>query len=218
MRESTRARFSFLLFAPYTPANVSGLRRKLDAILASGDFPHAQPPSLLARIWDEFLRWLLKLLTSVMPSTPSHSTQVLLELTVIAVPCTVLVWWFIRRWRVQGLSLARANAPHPSAPSAQDWQVWLEQGQTLGREARWREAIHHIYWSSISCLESQGLWPADRARTPREYLALLDKKPDVRADLLLLTRSFEQTWYGAKPAGEQEFADALRELERIAAR
>jgi hypothetical protein len=217
LRESTRARFSFLLFAPYTPANVSGLRRKLDAILASGDFPHAKPPSLLERIWDEFLGWLLRLITSVMPHTPSHSALVLLELTVIAIPCTVLIWWFIRRLRVQGLSLPRATAPHPTAPSAHDWRAWLEQGQTLGREARWREAIHHIYWSSISCLESQGLWPADRARTPREYLALLDKKPDVRADLLSLTRSFERTWYGERPAGEQEFDEALRKLERIAA-
>jgi hypothetical protein len=218
LRESARGRFSFLLFAPYTPANVSDLRRKLDAILASGDFPHAKPPSLLERIWDEFLRWLLKLINSVMPSTPSHSTLVLLELTVIAIPCTILIWWFFRRLRVQGLSLPRATAPHPSAPSAQDWRAWLEQGQMLGRQARWREAIHRIYWSSISCLESQGLWPADRARTPREYLALLKRKPDVRAGLLSLTRSFERTWYGDKPAGEQEFDEACRELERIAAR
>ena len=218
MRESRRPGFSLLLFAPYTPANVSGLRRKLDAILASGDFPHAKPPSLLARIWDEFLRWLLRLLTSVMPSTPSHSALVLLELTVIAIPCTVLIWWFIRRLRVQDLKLPRATAPHPSAPSAQDWRVWLEQGQALGREARWREAIHHIYWSSISCLESQGCWPADRARTPREYLALLEKKPDVRGGLVSLTQLFERTWYGERPAREQEFDQALKELERIAAR
>jgi hypothetical protein len=204
-------------FFPYTPATVSGLRHKLDAILASGDFPQPKPPGLWQRIWDEFLRWLSKILTSVMPGTPSRTALLVLELTVIAVPCGLLIWWFVRRLRVQGLDLPREGAPHPSAPSALDWQKWLKQGQELGREARWREAIHHVYWSSISCLESRGSWPADRARTPREYLTLVEGKPGVRADLLSLTRSFERTWYGDQPAGEKEFDEACRELERIAA-
>ncbi len=129
---------------PYTPANVSGLRHKLDAILASGDFPQAKPPGLWQRIWDEFLRWFLKILSSVMPGTPSRGTLLALELTVIAIPCGLLIWWLIRRLRLQGLDLPEAG-PHPSAPSALDWQKWLEQGQEMGREARRREAIHHVY-------------------------------------------------------------------------
>jgi Domain of unknown function (DUF4129) len=201
---------------PYTPATVADLRHKLDAILASGDFPQAKPPGLWQRIWDEFLRWFFKILTTVMPGTPSHTTLLALEFMVIALPCGLLVWWFVRRLRLQGLDLPQEGAPHPSAPSSLDWQTWLQQGQELGQAARWREAIHHVYWSSISCLESRGLWPADRARTPREYLTLVEGKP-VRTDLLSLTRSFERTWYGDQPASEKQFDEACRELERIAA-
>ncbi len=136
----------------------------------------------------------------------------------IAIPCGLLIWWFIRRLQVQRLGLPRDSVPHSSAPSALDWQEWLEQGQKLGREGRWREAIHHVYWAAISCLESRRLWPADRTRTPREYLGLLSENPETRADLFSLTKSFEHSWYGELPAGEKDFAEACGMLERIAAR
>ena len=59
------------------------------------------------------------------------------------------------------------------APSAREWQLWLKDAQAMAAKGQWREAIHFIYWASIARLESRRLWPADRARTPREYLALL---------------------------------------------
>jgi hypothetical protein len=202
----------------FVPGNVSNIRRKLDGILESGDYPPAKAPTLLERIWGDFVRWLLNSIVKAMPSGSSPSAIFLLELTVISIPCGLLIWWFIRRLQVQRLGLSGDNVPHPSAPSAQVWQEWLEQGQSLGRERRWREAIHHVYWAAISCLESRRLWPADRTRTPREYLGLLSGNPETRADLSALTRSFEHTWYGGLQASEKDFAEACGTLERIAAR
>jgi hypothetical protein len=202
----------------FVPGNVSNIRRKLDGILESGDYPQAKAPSLLEKIWGDFVRWLLNSIVKAMPSGSSPSAIYLLELTVIAIPCGLLIWWFIRRLQVQRLGLSGDNVPHPSAPSAQGWQEWLEQGQSLGREGRWREAIHHVYWAAISCLESRRLWPADRTRTPREYLGLLNGNAETRADLSSLTRSFEHTWYGGLQASEKDFAEACGLLERIATR
>jgi Domain of unknown function (DUF4129) len=202
----------------FVPGNVSNIRRKLDSILGSGDYPQAKAPSLLERIWRDFLRWLLNSIVRAMPSGSSPAAIYLLELAVIAIPCGLLIRWFIRRLQVQRLGLSGDNVPHPSAPSAQGWQEWLEQGQALGREGRWREAIHHVYWAAISCLESRRLWPADRTRTPREYLALLSGNPETQADLSFLTRSFEHTWYGGRQASERDFAEACGLLERIATR
>jgi hypothetical protein len=202
----------------YVPENVANIRRQLDAILESGDYQQAKPPSYLERIWNDFVRWLLRLIIKAMPSSSSSSAIYLLELAVIAIPCGLLIWWFIRRLQVQRLGLPRESVPHSSAPSALDWQEWLEQGQKLGREGLWREAIHHVYWAAISCLESRQLWPADRTRTPREYLGLLSENPETRADLFSLTKSFEHSWYGELPAGEKDFAEACGTLERIAAR
>jgi Domain of unknown function (DUF4129) len=202
----------------FVPGNVANIRRQLDGILESGDYPQAKVPSLLERIWGDFVRWLLNSLVRAMPSGSSPSAIYLLELTVIAIPSGLLIWWFIRRLQVQRLGLSRDNVPHSSAPSALGWQEWLEQAQSLGREGRWREAIHHVYWAAISCLESRRLWPADRTRTPREYLGLLSGNPETRADLSSLTRSFEHTWYGGLQASEKDFAEARGILERIAAR
>jgi hypothetical protein len=201
----------------FVPGNVSNIRRKLDGILENGDYPQAKPPSVLERIWRDFARWLLNSIVKAMPSGSSPSAIYFLELTVIAIPCGLLIWWFIRRLQVQRLGLSADNVPHPSAPSAQGWQEWLEQGQSLAREGCWREAIHHVYWAAISCLESRRLWPADRTRTPREYLGLLSGNPEARADLSSLTKSFEHTWYGGRQANEKDFAEACGLLERIAA-
>ncbi len=122
----------------------------------------SQTTFLSGKTLADFARWLLKSIFRVLPSGSSPSAIYLLELTVIAIPCGLLIWWFIRRLQVQRLGLSRDNVPHPSAPSAQAWEEWLEQGQKLGREGRWREAIHHVYWAAISCLESRRLWPADQ--------------------------------------------------------
>jgi hypothetical protein len=162
--------------------------------------------------------WLWKALTDAMPRGSPASAIYLLEFTVIAIPCGLLVWWCVRRLRVQSLELAPDSALPPLAPSLQDWQEWLAQGQRLGSEGRWREAIHQVYWGSISYLESRHVWSADRARTPREYLQLLNRNTELHADLFSLTKSFESTWYGGTPAGEKNFNHACTVLERMRAR
>lgn len=204
--------------SPYVPGNVAKIRHQLDDILDSPDYPQAKPPSFLERLWLDFRQWLLKTILSVMPRNASSTSIYLLELVVIAIPCGLLIWWFVRKLTVQKLGLSRDSISDASAPSAQPWDEWLKQAQTLAGESRWREAIHHVYWAAISCLESRHFWSADRARTPREYLGLLQANPDTQADLSSLTRSFERTWYGASPAIEKDFDQACTVLERIATR
>jgi hypothetical protein len=65
-----------------------------------------------------------------------------------------------------------------------------------------------MYWAAISRLESRRLWPADRARTPREYLALIASEDPRRAGLLQLTSAFERFWYGGRPADEGDYKRA----------
>ncbi len=116
-----------------------------------------------------------------------------------------------RRWR------RRVSATPPStardAVSARDWQLWLADARRAAADGRWRDAIHFTYWASISCLESRRVWPADRARTPREYLALMAPEDPRTPGLASLTRSFEHSWYGGWQASEGEY----RQAERTAA-
>ena len=123
--------------------------------------------------------------------------------------CVALIWTLLqmeRRWRVRLVPDDRA--PAPGAASARNWQLWLEDAQRAAAAAQWREAIHFLYWAAISRLESRRLWPADRARTPREYLALVAPSDQRRSGLATLTGSFERVWYGGRPAGEGEYRAA----------
>lgn len=111
-----------------------------------------------------------------------------------------------RRWRMRLLPDSDATALE--AASARDWQLWVTDARQAAAAGRWREAIHFLYWASISRLESKRLWPADRARTPREYLALLPDDDPRKATLGALTHSFEHTWYGGRAPNESEYRRA----------
>jgi hypothetical protein len=125
-----------------------------------------------------------------------------------------LVWLLIRLQRQGRLGAAGFRPEAGSgAASTRDWQLWLRDAEEAAGQGAWRDAIHFLYWASISRLESSGLWPADRARTPREYLTLLSAKSAQRAGLAALTRSFERTWYAGRPAAEADFHQA----EQVAA-
>lgn len=123
--------------------------------------------------------------------------------------CVGLMWGLLqleRRWRIR--LVPEQNAPAAGAASARDWQLWLEDARRAAAEGRWREAVHFVYWASISRLESKRLWPADRARTPREYLALVAEEDPRKTALATLTRSFERIWYGGRAAGESDYRTA----------
>jgi hypothetical protein len=124
---------------------------------------------------------------------------------IIAV-CVGLVWGLLqleRRWRVRLVPDDRG--PAPGAASAIPWQLWLEDARRAAAQGLWREAIHFLYWAAISRLESKRLWPADRARTPREYLALVAPEDPRQPALASLTGSFEHVWYGGRPAAESDY-------------
>jgi len=123
--------------------------------------------------------------------------------------CVGLVWGLLqleRRWRVR--LVPEERSPAPGAASAIPWQLWLEDARRAAQAGLWREAIHFLYWAAISRLESKRLWPADRARTPREYLALVAPEDPRRSGLATLTGSFERVWYGGRPAGQSDYQRA----------
>jgi len=130
-----------------------------------------------------------------------------------------LVWFLIRLERRGRLGIGSIRPETGAgAASARDWQLWLADARAADGQGAWRDAIHLLYWASISRLESGGLWPADRARTPREYLALLSSESAQRPALATLTRSFERAWYAGRPAGESDFRQAEQLAAQLGAR
>ncbi len=123
--------------------------------------------------------------------------------------CLGLMWMLVRierRARIRPVPAAPAAAgAHPP----REWQLWLKDARAMAAENHWREAIHFLYWAAVARLESGRLWPADRARTPREVVRLLPGGDPRRQSLAALTRSFERTWYGGREAGAADYETAL---------
>jgi hypothetical protein len=67
-------------------------------------------------------------------------------------------------------------------------------------------------------LESEGVWPPDKTRTPREYLNAIPGSNLSKEAFAAMTRKFEASWYGSRPTTEADFAQFASQLERLGCR
>jgi Domain of unknown function (DUF4129) len=189
-------------------------RNAMKQVLAGRDFRNLEQPTVRDSILEKVGNWLNHLFESATRwrARSAWVGRLIVWVFILGV-CIALVWGLLqleRRWRVR--LVPEQRAPAPAAASARNWQLWLDDARRAAASGQWREAIHFVYWAAISRLESRRLWPADRARTPREYLALVAPEDPRRDGLATLTGSFERTWYGGRAAGESDY----RRAEEIA--
>ncbi len=185
-------------------------RKSLDAILAQREYQGVTKVSLR----DRALEWLGNLFDKILMSLAGLGSRApwaarLLQGLLLSGIGFALIWFFIRIERSARVRLVPDVEPAPGLPAARESQLWIKDAQTAAANGLWREAIHSVYWASISRLESGRLWPADRARTPREYLGLIGGNDPRKSTLTALTRSFERTWYGGRDAGAGDFNSAM---------
>jgi hypothetical protein len=182
----------------------------LKQVLAGPEFRNLQRVNVRESILEKFGNWLNRLFQSAanFKARSAWVGRALVWGFILAV-CVALAWSLLRlerKWRVR--LTPDVDRPAAGAASARDWQLWLEDAQRAANSGLWREAIHFVYWAAISRLESRRLWPADRARTPREYLALVDAEDPRKPGLSQLTNTFERVWYGGRTAGESDYKSA----------
>ena len=200
---------------PPAAVNQTQVRDSMKQVLAGLDFRNLEAPNARDAALEKLGAWLNLLFESIgrLQARSAWLGRVVVWGFILAV-CVGLAWGLLqmeRRWRIR--LVPETPGPAAAAASARDWQLWLEDARRSAAAGLWREAVHFVYWASISRLESRRLWPADRARTPREYLALVASDDPRRPGLSALTGSFERIWYGGHSAGE---ADYLR-AEELAA-
>ncbi len=185
-------------------------RAAMKKVLAGGEYSNLAEDAAKNSAYEKVGDWLNNLLASaVRASARAPWLGRALVWGFIGAVCVALVWGLLqleRRWRIR--LVPEDRGPAPGAASAIPWQLWLEDARRAAAAGLWREAIHFLYWAAISRLESKRLWPADRARTPREYLALVASDDPRHPGLATLTGSFERVWYGGRPAGESDYRRA----------
>jgi hypothetical protein len=185
-------------------------RAVLKQVLAGHEYRDLEETTAKDSAYEKVGNWLNRLLESaVRASARAPWLGRVLVWGFIAAVSVALVWGLLqleRRWRIR--LVPEDRSPAPGAASAIPWQRWLEDARRAAQAGQWREAIHLLYWASISRLESKRLWPADRARTPREYLALVAPDDPRQPGLATLTRNFERVWYGGRNAAEIDYQRA----------
>ncbi len=201
---------------PSTPSGHAAEHSTMQKVLAEREFRGLKQPDERDSFMERVNRWLNHLFEGVdkLRARSAWIGRALIWgfLLAVGVGLTWALLQLERRWRIR--LLPDTNGPAPDAASARDWQLWMADAREAARLGLWREGIHFLYWAVISRLESKRLWPADRARTPREYLALLSPDDGRKPGLGILTQTFERTWYGGRNAGQSDY----RRTEELAGR
>ncbi len=192
-------------------------RAKVDAILSRGEFRTVQQEGWLDQKWALLMTWIGMVLDGFFNRLP-HSSWVapVIEWGLLVAAAVALIVWAWRVTQQQRVALAV-----PDADRQMVWQKesddWARRAQVEAEAEAWREAVHCLYWAAIVMLEGRRFWRPNRARTPREYLPLLEAGSQRQRALSGLTRLFELIWYGLRPAARADFERAQALLEELKA-
>ena len=182
-------------------------RAKADAVLRGREFGRVRQENYLEEKLAVLRLWVDRLLLGAAVLVP-HSpwVSVALEWGAVGLAAAGLMVWAFRVSRQQRVAIATTGAANAGWEKESD--DWAERARLSAGSGDWREAVHCLYWAAIVMLEGQRLWRANRARTPREYVRLLEPGSPKRRALGSLTGVFERIWYGLRPAGEQDYRQA----------
>lgn len=190
-------------------------RKKADEVLSRPEFRTVAEESYWEREVAKFLQWVEEMFGGVSRFGKRSPWLVpLLEWSSITLAAAGLLTWVFRTMQRQRLAVRIE-----SSAIAQMWQKesddWAELAQAEAARQDWRAAVHCLYWATIVMLEGRKLWRQNRARTPREYLLLLEPESRMQQALRRLTQIFERIWYGLRPAAESDYASALGLFEEL---
>ena len=196
------------------PRDHSTDRRKLAAILQRPEFSAVHGPTWFDRLKREIANFLVGLVERIFGSSSFPVVAAIVVYVLLGLAVLVTGLWV---YRTLAGERAQPVVPQQVSISAKAWTVWLSEARDAAARGEWRDAVRLAYWAGISFLESRGVWPPDRARTPREYLRLLPAANEHRAALSSLTRTFEPVWYGNRTADATTFGETVAQLERLGA-
>jgi hypothetical protein len=190
-------------------------RKKTDEVLSRPEFQTVSEESFIQREIARFWQWVSEMFGGVSRFGQRSPWLVpLMEWSSITLAAVGLLVWGLRTIQRQRL-VVRIE----SKASFEMWQKesddWTELARSEAARQDWRAAVHCLYWATIVMMEGRKLWRQNRARTPREYLLLLEPGSRMQQTLRKLTQLFERIWYGLRPAGESDYASALVLFEEL---
>lgn len=190
-------------------------RKGADEILSRPEFRTVTEQSFWDRAIAKFGQWVSEIFSGVSRlGRRSPWLAPLLEWSAITLVCAGVLTWVFRTMQRQRLAVRRESGSVPEM-----WQKesdnWAELARAEAERQDWRAAVHCLYWAAIVMMEGRRLWRQNRARTPREYVMLLEPDSGMQQTLRGLTQLFERIWYGLRPAAESDYTRALTLFEEL---
>ncbi|MEP6637678.1 MAG: DUF4129 domain-containing protein [Acidobacteriota bacterium] len=199
-----------------TTGDKAAARKKLNEILQRPEYAtSAKQPSALARLWDEFWKWLQELLPKPKPLEPGRGNllTLLAEIFVVALALggityvIVLISPRVFRGRTSRkktkagprIVLGERLEPDQSAPDL------LAEAEALARRGELRAAIRKAYIALLVELGERKIISLEQHMTNRDYLRALRTLEPLHSDVKQLTDSFERHWYGFALATEADW-------------
>jgi hypothetical protein len=191
-------------------------RKRLDQILSAREFDRVRGPSALELFMQRIRAWIANFLRKISPKLPDldNAGQWFVWGTIALAAAVAGVWLY----RVSKQSVGGNREIIPFMPSSRNWRDWLADARARAAQGEWRDAIHFGFWAAVSRLESDGVWPPDKTRTPREYLNAIPGSSLSKEPFAAVTRRFEASWYGGRLTTEADFAQFANHLERLGCR
>lgn len=191
-----------------TAENKELAKTRLESILARPEYATGpQGPNALARLLQDFARWLAKFLPKRRAVNPGRINLINLiaQIVVIAVAALVIGYaiktlfvWFSgrsRKPRTRKKREARIVLGERLEPEATATDL-LAEAESLARQGDLRAAIRKAYIALLVELGDRKLISLAHHKTNRDYLNSLRGAPQLHSRMRGLTNSFERHWYG----------------------
>ncbi|MGH9408540.1 MAG: DUF4129 domain-containing protein [Vicinamibacterales bacterium] len=189
-------------------------RAVLASVLRDRQFANASAFDWREAVWRRAEKWARNAWSASFGRRIGERTIAdLLAWILTAAAVLILGVWLFRAGRRR-----RGEAPAGLGSVQVPAGIWRElalEADALVRAGRFRDAARVGYRAAVQRLEEDGVWRADAARTPREYLGLLPPAHRRRPSLTTLTRVFERAWYGSRPASAADAAEILTCLTEL---
>lgn len=194
-----------------TPRDPAAARQALTAVLAGSEFRQMARESAIGRFRQRVTQWLLRTWERLGGGrVGGRRAAIAFAWVAVLVALTLLATWLarliLRPDRGRRLAL---SAPSARARSARAW------AHDALRARDPREATRCAYRATVRGLEEEGAWRSDETRTPREYLKMLPAEHRRRALFTDMTRRFEEIWFAAREATEEDRRAVLARLKEL---
>jgi hypothetical protein len=192
-------------------ADPGAARAALTRVLAGPEFKYMVQQSAMTRLRQRFTQWMLRMWERLGGDRlPGRGTALVFAWIVALSALGLLTAWLVRLIMRPAAAGGLALTPPPARRrSARAWALEAR------RAADPREVARCAYHAVVRSLEEDGAWRADDTRTPREYVGLLPHDHRRHGLLADVTRRFEEIWYGACAATEDDRRSLLSRLKEL---